>query len=209
MGQDKGFDLAPDCGVVLDFDVAFGEGTGDPGVAGGGDVVVFVAEVDVTEDFGGGGVGGVDGWAPVQEAFGLVEVDGLGYVGGNEAVVGLALIDAVDLGDEEDGDAVELELAGYGYGFGCSPGVTVEDDAGVFICDVLDCDEAEDFAVGVVAVVVREDFGVDGGGVLVAEMESEGDLSVDGAGALDEAAGEAYYDELGWGFQAGCDCRGG
>ena len=50
---------------------------------------------------------------PWRRRFGLVEVDGLGYVGGDEAVVGLAFVDAVDLGDEEDGDAVELELAGY------------------------------------------------------------------------------------------------
>ena len=199
VGEDKGFDLVPDCGVVFDLDVAFGEGAGDPGVAGGGDVVVFVGEMDVTQDFGGGGVGGVDSGTAVEEAFGLVEVDGLGDVGGDEAVVGLALVDAVDLGDEEDGDAVELELAGYGYGLGCSPGVAVEDDAGVFVGDVLGCDEAEDFAVGLVAVVVREDFGVDGGAVLIAEMEGEGDLAVDGAGALDEAAGEAYYDEFGWG----------
>ena len=67
------------------------------------------------------------------------------------------------------------------------------------LADVLGCDEAEDFAVGFVAVVVGEDFGVDGGGVLIAEMEGEGDLSVDGAGALDEAASEAHYDEFGWG----------
>ena len=65
---------------------------------------------------------------------------------------------------------------------------------------MLGGDEAEDFAVGFVPVVVGEYFGVDGGGVLVAEVEGEGDLSVDGAGALDEAAGEAYYDEFG--------CRG-
>ena len=133
VGEDQGFDPVPDCGVAFDLDVAFGKGAGDPGVAGGGDVVVFVGEMDIAEDFRGGGVGGVDGGAAVEEAFGLVEVDGLGYVGGDEAVVGLALVDAVDLGDEEDGDAVELESAGYGYGLGCSPGVAVEDDAGVFV----------------------------------------------------------------------------
>ena len=66
--EDQGFDPVPDCGVVFDFDVAVGEGAGDPGVAGGGDVVVFIAEVDVAEDFGGCGVGGVDGGAAVEEA---------------------------------------------------------------------------------------------------------------------------------------------
>ena len=91
VGEDQGFDLAPDCGVVLDFDVAFGEGAGDPGVARGGDVVVFVAEVDVAEDFGGCGVGGADDGAAVEEALGLVEVDGLGDVGGDEAIVGSRL----------------------------------------------------------------------------------------------------------------------
>ncbi len=65
--------------------------------------------------------------------------------------------------------------------------------------DVLGGEEAEDFAVGFVAVVVLEDFGVDGGAVFFAEMEGEGDLSVDGAGALDEASGEAYDDERGAG----------
>ena len=56
-------------------------------------------------------------------------------------------------------------------------------------------DEAEDFAVGFFAVVVFEDFGVDEGAVFFAEVLGEGDLSVDGAGALDEASGEAYDDE--------------
>jgi hypothetical protein len=40
-------------------------------------------------------------------------------------------------------------------------------------------------------------------------MEGEGDLSVDGAGALDEAAGKASDDELGWSFQGCGDRRGG
>ena len=102
-----------------------------------------------------------------------------------------------------------LELTGDGVGLGCSPGVAVEDDAGVFLAMCSGGDEAEDFAVGFVAVVVGEDFRVDMGAVLVAEMEGESDFAVDGAGALDEAAGEAYYDELGWGFQGGCDCCGG
>ena len=53
--------------------------------------------------------------------------------------------------------------------------------------------------MGFFAVVVFEDFGVDEGAVFFAEMAGEGDLSVDGAGALDEASGEAYDDERGVG----------
>ena len=53
--------------------------------------------------------------------------------------------------------------------------------------------------MGFVAVVVFEDFGVDEGTVFFAEMVGEGDLSVDGAGAFDEASGEAYDDERGVG----------
>ena len=68
-----------------------------------------------------GGVGGVDGGAAVEEAFGLIEVDRLGDVGGDDGVVLLALGDAVDGDEEEDGDVVVLELAGDGDGFGCSP----------------------------------------------------------------------------------------
>ena len=110
--------------------MAFGEGAGEPGVAGGGDFVVFVGEVDVVDDLGGGGVGGGDGGAAVEQAFGLVEVDGLGYVGGDDGVVLGALGDAVDLDEEQDGDVVALEAAGFVDGFGGSPGVAVEDYAG-------------------------------------------------------------------------------
>lgn len=140
----------------------------------------------------------MDCGASVEEALVLVEVDGLGYVGGDETVVGIALVDSIDLGEEEDGDTVGLEASGCGHGFRCSPGVAVEDDAGVGGGDVLGGEEAKDLAVGVSAVVVLKDFGVDAGAVLVAEMLGKGDFAVDGGGVLDEASGEAYDDEL-WG----------
>src|SRR5271163_1031760 len=66
VGGDHGFDLVPDSGVAFDLDVALGECAGEPGVAGGGDGVVLVGEVDVVEDLRGGGVGGGDEGAAVE-----------------------------------------------------------------------------------------------------------------------------------------------
>lgn len=115
--------------------MSFGEDAGEPGIAGAGDVFVFVREMNVIDDLRGGGVGGADGGTAVEETFGLVEVDGLSDVGGDHGVVPVALSDAIDFDEKEDGDAVALQLAGYFYGLRGSPTVTVEDDSGRVLLD--------------------------------------------------------------------------
>ena len=109
------------------------EGAGVPGVLVAGDLVGGIVELVVAEDLGGGGVGGVDGAGSVEETVELIEVDGLGYVGGDAVVAGVDLWDAVDEDGEEDGDSLGLKLAGEGDGLGGSPTVAVEDDLGLLL----------------------------------------------------------------------------
>ena len=164
--------------------------------------VVLVVELMVAEDFCGGGIGGLDGGVAVEETVGLVEVDGLGYVGGDAGVCADAseLRYAVDEYGEKDGDAGVFELPGHGDGLGGSPTVAVEDDAGVLLFGeaedavVVDVEQALDLAEGLWAVGVLEDFGVDAGGVALAEMEGHLDFAVDGVGLLDAATEEADHD---------------
>ena len=189
------FDLRPDAGVVLNLNVAAGEGAGEPGEARCGNVAVLIGEVDVVDDLRRLGIGGVQQRASVQQAFRLVEVDGLRDVGRNDGVVAKAFPHPVHLDDQEHGNVLALEMARYVHSLRSSPGVAVKDDTCGWVRRRRVCQQFEDMAVGVVAVVVLKDVSVDSGAVFLAQVAGQLDLAVDPAGALDKPSREADDDE--------------
>jgi hypothetical protein len=149
---------------------------------------------------GARGIFRADFGAAVEQAVGFVEVDGFGDVGGDELVVFLRLLDAVDLDGEEHGDIFGLQLAGQGDGFRGAPAHAVKDDAGVLFffgregAVVVGVQEFADDIVSGFAAAVLEDFDVDVGGVVFAEVVGDLDGAVDGVVVVDEAAYEADDD---------------
>lgn len=176
--------------------VAGGKGTFEPGCAFATDGLFLVVEAVVAEDLRFRIVGGGDLGATVDQAMGLVEVDGGGDVFGDDFVVLPRFRDAVDLNCQQDWNANSVQFAGeHDYGGG-SPTVAEEDDAGLrffLVAEdavVVAVEFAEDCVVGGAAVAVLEDLdlGVGQGG---AHVLSELYGAVVGVVVADEASGEA------------------
>jgi len=89
-----------------------------------------VAGLVVAEDFGLCGVSGEYEAAAVQETFGLIEVDGLAYIGRDPLIVFTALLHAVDLDGEQHRDTELIEAPRERDGLRRAPAVAEDDDAG-------------------------------------------------------------------------------
>ena len=108
---DQGFDLGPEVGVAFALHVAGGEDAVPEGVLGAGGGIFPVVHEVVAEDFGLCGIGGRDAAATVDDALGLIEVDGLGDIVGDDGVVLPEFGHAIDLYGELNWNAFTLQVA--------------------------------------------------------------------------------------------------
>jgi hypothetical protein len=100
--------LIPYAGIIFDLNVSFFEEASKPGILGAIDRRRFVIEAEISENLRAGRVSGANLRVTVKNSVGLVEIDGLGDVRGNNFVVFAALGDAIHLDREEYGDTVAL-----------------------------------------------------------------------------------------------------
>jgi len=94
---DHGLDLRPEVGIALALHVAGGEDAVPPRSFGALDVILFVIEEVVAQDFGPGGINGGDVATAVDDALSLIKIHGLGYVIRNEGIVLPEFGDTIDL----------------------------------------------------------------------------------------------------------------
>lgn len=110
--------------VALALHVAGGEDAVPEGVFGAGGGIFPVVHEVIAEDFRLGGIGSGDAAAAVDNALGLIEVDGFNNIVGDDGVVLPEFGDAIDLDGELNGNAFASQIAGQRNG-GCgSPALT-------------------------------------------------------------------------------------
>lgn len=122
----------------------------------------MVIEAVVSQDLGFGIVGRMNFAASVENSMRLVKIGGLEDIVWNDAIVLPGFCDRVDLNCQEDRDITAIKLAGEQYDCGRAPALAEEDDAsagfffGAEIAVVVFVDEADDAAIGRLAVTVLE-----------------------------------------------------
>src|SRR5579864_2421969 len=99
--MDQGLHLSPNLGITLNLGMSLHEDTVIPGVLPAVDRIPFVVEAEISDDVRACGIGGVDLGLAVQKAIQLIEICGLGYIGGNDLIILAGLGDAVDLNGEQ------------------------------------------------------------------------------------------------------------
>ncbi len=129
--MDQGFHLSPNPGITLNFGVRLHEDAVPPGILFAVDRIRFVVEAEISEDVSACGIGGADLGFTVQPAPRLIEICGLGYVGGNELIILAGLRDAIHLNREQYRNAFFFERSRQRNGLGSAPAVSIQDDAGV------------------------------------------------------------------------------
>src|SRR5208282_2435085 len=85
----------------------------------------FVVEAEISNDVRACRIGSADLGLAVQKATQLIEICGLGYVGGNDLIVLAAFGDTVHLNGEQHGNALSFQLSRQRDGFRSTPAVSV------------------------------------------------------------------------------------
>jgi len=99
--MDQGFHLSPNLGITLNFSVRLHEDTVVPGILLALDRIHFVVEAEISDDVRACRVGSADAGLTVQKAIQLIEICGLGYVGGDDSIIFARLGDAIYLNGEQ------------------------------------------------------------------------------------------------------------
>jgi hypothetical protein len=71
----------------------------------------FVVEAKISDDARAGWIGSADLASAVQKAIRLIEICGLGYVGGNHPIILAGLGDTVHLNGEQHGNAFSFQFS--------------------------------------------------------------------------------------------------
>src|SRR5260370_27526898 len=95
--MDQGFYLSPNFGITLNFDVRLHEETVVPGVLLAIDRSRFIVEAEIPDNVRARRIGGANPGLAVHKAIRVIEICGLGYVGGNHPIVLAALCNTVPL----------------------------------------------------------------------------------------------------------------
>lgn len=184
-----------------------------PRVGAASEGLGFVVGAKISEDASAGGIGGANLNLAMKHTVELIEIHGLGDIGGDEGVIFAHFRDAIDLDSQYHGDAVFFELAGEFDGFRSAPAVAKNNDAGVLfffgreLSIIVGVQQMEDGLVGVLAAVILKGLDKDGGGILFAQTVDEEDFSVDAIVVANEAAYETYYNYWRTG-RSGCRSSG-
>lgn len=123
----------------------------------------------ISKDFCFRWVCSLDAAAPVNQAMRLIEVDGLGYVVGNDRIVLPDFGDAIDLHGEQNGYTRLTKVASKRDGGGCSPTLTEQNDVGArfFVggknAVAVGIEQVKNRGVGAFAVAILEDSNVGSG----------------------------------------------
>ena len=137
----------------------------------------------------------------MQEAVRLVEINGFGDVSGDQSVILMAFLDAIDLNCKEHWDAAFLQLSRERDGLRRAPAVTIENDARVAFfavgerAIVIGVEQANNFGVGALRVMVSDRFRVDTIRIHGAKLRGQLDFAVDHIVAVNVAADEADDDD--------------
>ena len=180
--------------------MGFFERAGEPGIGGTIDGMISIVETKIAEDLGARRIDGANLRSAVKDAVGLIEIYGLGDIGGNERVVFVWLGDAVDLDGEKDRDGVALERTRELDGFRSAPAMAVNYNSrallfgGRELAIMIRVEKAEDFAASLVGAMVFENLHVHTFGEITAKLSGELDFSMDGIIAAHPAANESDHD---------------
>src|ERR1700733_1158897 len=129
--MDQGFHLSPNLGITLNLDVSLHENTLVPRVLLAVDRIRFVVEAEISDDMRACRIGCADLGFAVQKAVQLIEIRGLGYIGGNDLIILAGLGDTVHLNGEQHWNTFSFEFSRQHNGFRGAPAMSIEDDAGI------------------------------------------------------------------------------
>lgn len=194
---DHVFDLGPETRVAFTLHVAGSEEAIGPGSLGTVDGVLAVIDEIVSQDFGLFGICGDDLTAAVDETVGLVEVDGLRDVVGDDGIVLPEFGDAINLNGEQDGDILAAQIAGQQDGGGCSPALSEQNDvsARFFLggkCAVaILIEQMKDCGIGLLAAAILENANVGSVGKSLADATGDYNRAVMRIFVADKAADES------------------
>jgi hypothetical protein len=110
--------------------VAGSEDAVEPGGFGAFDRIFLIVHSIIAEDVSPGGIGGRDVSAPMDDAAGLIEIDGFGDVVGNDRIVLPDLSYAIHLHRQKNRNALSAKIAGESYCGRSSPALAEENDVG-------------------------------------------------------------------------------
>ena len=136
---------------------------------------------------------------PVQQPFRLVEIDGLGDVGGNAPVILSRLLDTIHLNGEQHRNSFLLQLARCGDGFRSAPAMPIKNNTcfAFFFCRertvVIGIKQTMDLLTGLPDVICKN-FDVYAGGIIPAQLRGELDFTMSGGVMPDESTDESDYD---------------
>lgn len=201
---DQGFNTRPELGVAFALHVAGGEDAVPKRVFGALRGTLFIVHEVVSQNHSLCRVGRDDSAAAMDDAFGLVEVDGFGNVVWDDGVVLPQLGDAIDLNGEANGNTGAAQIAGKRHGCGRSPALAEEHDVGAlsFVLRqdavVIRVEQANDGLEGLFSATIFEDSNVSTGRDGLANSLGEQDGGVMGIIVIYESADESD-DDVGWG----------
>lgn|SRR5579863_7205926 len=109
--MDQKFHLSPNLGITLNLRVSLHKDTVVPGVLPAVDRIPFVVEAEISDDMRAYRIGSADLGFAVQKAVQLIEICGLGHIGGNDLIILAALGNTVHLNGEQYRDAFSLEFS--------------------------------------------------------------------------------------------------
>jgi hypothetical protein len=95
------------------------------------DGIRFIVEFQIANNSRACRIGSTNTWLTMEKSIRLIEIDGLGDVGGDNRVVLANLGNTIHLNGQEDGDAVFFQLLRQRHGFRGAPAHPIDNDAGI------------------------------------------------------------------------------
>ena len=131
MRADQVFHLSPNPWIALNLGVRFHEDTVEPGIFGAVEGTRLIVELEIANDPRVVWIGGAYIAATMEKPFRLIEINGLGHIGGNDGVILVHFGHTIQLDSEKDGHTVSSQSSRKRDGFRSAPAMSVEDDAGL------------------------------------------------------------------------------
>ena len=123
--MDQGFHLRPNLGIALDLGMRLHEDAVISWIPFAVDRIRFVVEAKISDDVRACRIGSADLGLAMEKPLPLIEVYGLGYVGGNDLIILARLGDTVHLNGEQHGNAFSFQFPCQCNGFRSAPAMSV------------------------------------------------------------------------------------
>src|SRR5260370_13074400 len=123
--MDEGFYLSRNFGIRVNFDVRLHEETVVPGILLAIDRSRFIVEAELADNVSACRIGGANRGLAVHKAIRLIEICGLGYVGGNHPIVVAALGNTVHLNGKQHRNSFSSQFSRQRNGRRSAPAMSV------------------------------------------------------------------------------------